>query len=97
MKREVELRALGYNLVAKWENEFCNENNSNQSLSKFVEGLDIQDRLNNRASFFFSKGGQMQRNYTTKQQEIKQFNTTILQAFIPGQTSTVDTLLVIQR
>ena len=55
MKREVDLHvsALGYNLVTKWEHDFCNENNSNQSLSKFVEGLDIQDRLNPRASFFF--------------------------------------------
>ena len=69
MKREVELRALGYNLVTKWEHEFYNEKKRNKCLREYVDSLDIQDRLIPRDSFFGGRTNAIKLHYKATENE----------------------------
>ena len=73
MKRETELRSLGYNLVTKWEHEFKNEMIQNTDIREFVNQLDVQDRLDPRNSFFGGRTNAMKLHYQVNNGETIQY------------------------
>ena len=90
-KREKALRARGYKLKVIWEHQFHLQVNKNKDMFNFVNGLDIQERLDPRNSFL--EEGQTQPNYTTKPAQTKPSNTMTSQACTLGQINIVDILL----
>jgi hypothetical protein len=49
MKKKSKLKSLGYSYICIWEHEFAQ---MKMDLQPFISMLDIQDRLDPRASFF---------------------------------------------
>ena len=88
MKREKELPTRGYKVVTKWEHDFHLDIKRNDNLRTFVNGLDVQERLNPRDSFW--GGAQMLSNFITEKNKEKRLNTMTLQVYTHGQTNIVD-------
>ena len=63
------LQKKGMKYVCIWEHEFYEQLESNVEMKTFVEGLDIQKRLNPRDSFFGGRTNASKLHYKTKDTE----------------------------
>lgn len=72
-KRERELKDLGYNVVFIWEHQFKYQLEINAALKRFVSTLDIQDRLDPRASFFGGRTKAIKLHYKVAKDETIQY------------------------
>ncbi len=52
VEKRTLLRQMGYKYVSIWEHEFLKQKTSDPELQSFVNGLNVQPRLNPRDSFF---------------------------------------------
>jgi G:T-mismatch repair DNA endonuclease (very short patch repair protein) len=69
MKRRAELEALGYKVVSLWEHEFHEMKKGNSKMSKYVDNLDLQDRLEPRDSFFGGRTNAVRLHYRVQSGE----------------------------
>lgn len=51
-KRQIHIKSLGYKYVEMWEHEFHRLLKMDVEMKSFVDGLDVQDMLSPRDSFF---------------------------------------------
>ena len=73
MKREKELRSLGYKVVTIWEHQFHHQTETDEEMKDFVSRLDIQERLDPRSSFFGGRTNAVKMHYKVKDGETIQY------------------------
>ncbi len=68
-KKKFYIEKLGMTYVCKWEHEFQGECKENEKLRRFVENIDVSDRLNPRDCFFGGRTNASQLYYKTEDGE----------------------------
>ena len=69
IKKKVLSQDMRFNYICIWEHDWVKMVNENSDVRDFVSGLDIQDRLNPRDSFFGGRTNAAKLRYTVKDGE----------------------------
>jgi hypothetical protein len=69
LKKKTYLKSLGMKYVCIWDHDFQIQTNQNVELKRFIENLDIADRLDPRESFFGGRTNASKLYYSTQENE----------------------------
>jgi hypothetical protein len=69
MKKKQYIESLGLHYVCNWEHEFHQQYKQNYDMKKFIDDLDIVERLNPRDSFFGGRTNASKLHYKAKHKE----------------------------
>ena len=69
MKKKQYIESLGIHYVCNWEHEFHQQYKQNHDMKKFIDDLDIVERLNPRDSFFGGRTNTSKLHYKAKHKE----------------------------
>jgi len=83
MKKKQYIESLGIHYVCIWEHEFHQQYKQNHDMKKFIDDLDIVERLNPRDSFFGGRTNASKLHYKAKdKEEIKYVDFTSLYPYV---------------